>query len=149
MVDDVDILARTIYGEARSEGTEGMIAVACVVMNRYKAGKWFTGYRIYQGKRIPSVAQTCLKRWQFSCWNKNDPNYVKIYNVTPMDSTFRQCVDIAQRAVSGELKDITNGATYYHTRQIKPVWALQHTPCYRFKNHLFYNDIDGGKNETT
>ena len=147
MVDDVDILARTIYGEARSEGQEGMEAVACVVMNRYRAGRWFTGYRVYGSKKIPSIAQTCLKKRQFSCWNKNDPNYVKIYNVTPMDAVFRQCMNIAQRAISGELKDFTKGATYYHTKQIKPVWALAHTPCYKCKNHVFYNDIDGGKNE--
>ena len=147
MVDVVDILARTIYGEARSEGTEGMEAVACVIMNRYRAEKWYTGYRFYGGKRIPDVAETCLKRRQFSCWNRNDPNYVKIFNVTAMDAVFRQCLDIARRALSNELKDFTNGATYYHTRQIKPIWALQHTPCYRCKNHLFYNDIDGENNE--
>ena len=31
---DLDILARTIYGEARGEGQEGMEAVACVVIVR-------------------------------------------------------------------------------------------------------------------
>lgn len=141
MLDDVDILARTIYGEARSEGKEGMEAVACVIMNRYKAEKWFTGYCVKEGQKIPSIAQTCLKKFQFSCWNKNDPNLAKIKKVDLSDAVFRQCYEIAKAATNGTLADFTNGATYYHTRQIKPVWALKHTPCYVVKNHLFYNDI--------
>ena len=32
----IDVLARTIWGEARGEGTSGMSAVACVVINRVK-----------------------------------------------------------------------------------------------------------------
>lgn len=58
---DIDILARTIYGEARGEKTAGKKAVACVIMNRYKAKKWFSG---------KTIAETCQKPWQFSCWNK-------------------------------------------------------------------------------
>ena len=43
---DIDILARTIYGEARGEKTAGKKAVACVIMNRYKSKKWFAGKTI-------------------------------------------------------------------------------------------------------
>ena len=42
-MNDEDILARTLYGEARGEGIDGIEAVACVIMNRYKARKWYTG----------------------------------------------------------------------------------------------------------
>ena len=41
---DIEIMAKTIYGEARGEGEEGMEAVACVIMNRYNARK--TVYRL-------------------------------------------------------------------------------------------------------
>ena len=64
---DTDILARTIFGEARGEGLEGMEAVACVIINRVKAKKWFTGYELINGVKVPNVAQTCLKKAQFSC----------------------------------------------------------------------------------
>ena len=137
---DIDILARTIYGEARSEGTEGMEAVACVVMNRYKSHKWFCGYVIKDGAKVPSVAQTCLKRFQFSCWNKNDPNLPKIKRVTPEDKIFKLCLQIARAAVCGNLKDFTNGAVYYHTKAIMPKWAVGKSPCYEVKNHLFYKE---------
>lgn len=141
MADDLDILARTIYGEARGEDLSGMEAVACVIMNRYKARKWYTGYIVQNGQKIPNVAETCLKRFQFSCWNKNDPNLPKIKNVTTKDALFRQCLAVAKRALNGKLIDFTNGATYYHTKQIKPVWAKGQTPCFALGNHLFYRDV--------
>ncbi len=138
---DLDILARTLYGEARGEGQEGIEAVACVIMNRVRARKWFTGYVIKEGIKIPSVEQTCLKRYQFSCWNKFDPNRKIINQVTAHDAVFRQCLLTAQKAISGELQDFTNGALYYHTREITPVWAKNKTPCYEVKHHLFYREV--------
>ena len=138
---DLDIFARTLYGEARGEGLEGIEAIACVIMNRYYAKKWFTGYIYDKGKKIPSIAQTCLKKSQFSCWNKNDINLPLIKKVTAKDKIFQDCLLIAQKAISGELCDFTNNAMYYHTRAIKPYWAKKKTPCYEVKNHRFYNDI--------
>lgn len=140
MLQDIDILARTIYGEARGEGVEGMEAVACVVMNRYKSHKWFTGYELKDGKKNPSISATCLKRLQFSCWNKNDPNFSKIQQIDVCSTIFLKCLQIAQRAVSGKLTDFTNGAVYYHAKNIKPKWALHKSPCYTVKNHLFYRE---------
>ena len=37
--DDVDLLARTIYGEARDQGKDGMMAVGNVVINRLNKKK--------------------------------------------------------------------------------------------------------------
>ena len=65
---DRDILARTLWGEARGESLAGQIAVAWTIRNRVNDGKakswWGEGY-----------AGVCQKPYQFSCWNKNDPNY--------------------------------------------------------------------------
>ena len=138
---DIDILARTIYGEARGETTEGMEAVAMVIMNRYEAKKWFTGYVLEDGVKTPSIEETCLKNKQFSCWNKNDVNYPKLVKVGKGDKIFESCLEIAKRAMDNRLLDFTNNATFYHTKAIKPSWAERHTPCYETGNHLFYNDI--------
>ena len=137
---DLDIMARTIYGEARGEGLEGMEAVACVIMNRYRSHKWYCGYTWMNKMKVPSVAQTCLKRFQFSCWNKNDPNLDKVLKVTAADKQFQECLLVAKRALSGDLKDFTHGAVYYHTRNIKPHWAQKKSPCYEAGNHLFYRE---------
>lgn len=137
---DIDILARTIYGEARGEGIKGMEAVACVIMNRVRARKWFTGYVWENGIQKPGIAQTCLKRFQFSCWNKNDPNFWKVRLVTNDDKIFVECLKIAERAVAGNLKDFTGGAVFYHAKSIKPKWAEHKIPCFKTGNHLFYKE---------
>ena len=67
---DSDIVAMTILGEARGEGKAGMYAVACVIAQRSIEWK-------RNGKSI-TPKQVCLRDWQFSCWNKNDPNRKKL-----------------------------------------------------------------------
>ena len=67
---DSDIVAMTILGEARGEGKAGMYAVACVIAQRSIEWK-------RNGKSI-TPKQVCLQDWQFSCWNKNDPNRKKL-----------------------------------------------------------------------
>ena len=65
---DLDILARTLWGEARGESLAGQIAVAWTIRNRVNDGNakswWGEGY-----------VGVCQKPYQFSCWNKNDPNF--------------------------------------------------------------------------
>ena len=139
--DDVFVLAQTLWGEARGDGLEGIEAVACVVMNRFKAKKWFSGYKIINGVKIPGVRETCLKRFQFSCWNKNDPNYSKLSRLDESDAIFAICLRVAKQAIENKMVDFTNNATFYHTKNIKPKWALHHSPCYETKGHYFYNDI--------
>ena len=47
--DDVLTLARTVWGEARGEGTEGQKAVIHTVFNRFKSGRWYAGKTIEYG----------------------------------------------------------------------------------------------------
>lgn len=134
---DVDIMAKTIYGEARGEVDAGKKAIACVIMNRYKAKKWFSGR---------TIADTCLfkvkgsKYHQFSCWNEEDPNYKLLKSVNCL--YLAEYVDIAEKFINGEYKDFTNGCTHYHTKQTSPYWAKGHLPAFEIGNHLFYNDIE-------
>jgi spore germination cell wall hydrolase CwlJ-like protein len=128
----VDVLARTIYGEARGESKKGKEAIACVILNRVRKKTWY-------GKTVDDV---CLKPWQFSCWNKNDPNREKIKAVRVTNLVFFQCYEIARKAVCGGLEDVTNGATHYHTKSISPKWAKGKSPCAEIGHHLFYNNID-------
>lgn len=57
-------LAKTIYGEARSEGFEGMKLIAWVIRNRVEHPSWGSTY-----------ASVVTQRAQFSAWLKDDPNY--------------------------------------------------------------------------
>ena len=128
---EIDLMARTLYGEARGEGDQGMQAVANVIMNRVNAGKWY-------GKTVEEVV---LKPKQFSCWNESDPNREKIVQVTASNPTFLRALAISKGAYEGTLDDITRGATHYHYYQITPIWADKMEPTVRIGNHIFYKEV--------
>lgn len=135
-MDDIDILARTIYGEARGEGPGGMIAVACTIVNRAAIGPSHPHFG------DGSISSACMAHEQFSCWNENDPNCDLIRNVTPEDKIFNLAMQIAISAVHGGLHDITNGATYYYARGTpEPPWAIGKTPCAIIGHHIFFSNI--------
>src|SRR3546814_9989229 len=115
--DPVDLLARTIWGEARGEPVRGMEAVAAVVMNRVARPGWW-------GRTVASV---CTKAYQFACWNEDDPNRAKLLAVTDADPIFAIARRIARRAVAGTLDDPPVGATHYPAVSILPRWAAGKT----------------------
>lgn len=135
---EIDVLARTIWGEARGEGSIGMQAVACVVLNRVAVSRRFGGY--WWGN---SIIQVCQKPFQFSCWNKDDANYKKVVSITEDDVHFATAKRIARRAILGFVSDPTYGATHYHTRLINPKWAKGQRPSTILGQHVFYNLIEG------
>jgi hypothetical protein len=130
----VDVLARTLWGEARGEGRAGIEGVASVVVNRASRGPkyWWGG----------TIVDVCKRPNQFSCWNPGDPNRARLTLVTADDAAFRTCAQVAQAAVEGTLADATLGATHYHTDAIMPPWARGKTPCARIGHHLFYNNVE-------
>lgn len=131
--DDVDIMARTIMGEARGESEEGKIAVGWVIKNRVNAGKWFSG----------DVYEVCRKPYQFSCWNQGDPSRVVILAARTGDPVFDECIDVARRVLSGSVPDPTGVATHYYANYIsKPAWA--DSPAIftvKIGVHLFYKNV--------
>lgn len=133
-MDDRDILARTIYGEARGEygredgGLASLLAVASVIKNRFAEGGRF-------GKTIRDV---CLKPKQFSCWNVDDPNERLLKYVTTADMIFRQCILVADKTLKNEWPDLTHGSNHYHANYVMPFWAVGHKPRFQIGRHLFY-----------
>ena len=132
-IPDLQILASTIYGEARGEDSSGKYAVACVIYNRWEKKKY-----------TKTIYDICLAPKQFSCWNKDDPNYKLLTEPNrPLDKAY---IDSLEEAIfvlrEGKHNDITNGATHYHTKNIMPYWAKGKQPCATIGNHLFYNNID-------
>lgn len=133
---DIDILARTLYGEARGEGLAGQQAVANVVINRtalaHKHPHFGNG----------TIESACKAPWQFSCWNSNDPNVSIIENITVSDPVFAQCLQVAFDAANGLFEDNTGGATYYFAKgSPEPKWAVDKIPCASIGRHIFYKDI--------
>lgn len=129
----IDILARTLWGEARGESLQGQEAVANVIMNRLALARKRGTF--WWGNTIESI---CRKPYQFSCWNSNDPNYPKIMQVTLADPVFAQCQRIARRAIRGLLADHTFGADHYHALSVSPSWARSDAITATIGNHVFY-----------
>lgn len=130
----VDVLARTLWGEARGQGNEGLAAVAHVVLNRVRIAEQRGGY--WWGG---DIIQVCQKPYQFSCWNRSDPNFQKLSAVDDRNADFRTCLKLARRAIGGTLgKDFTHGATHYHADYVNPYWAKGEEPLTIIGNHLFY-----------
>lgn len=134
---EIDVLARTLWGEARGEGMTGMQAVSNVILNRAEISRKLGGY--WWGD---NVLQVCQKSFQFSCWNKDDPNYKKLISIDESDMYLATALRVARRAMLGFVKDETNGATHYHARNIMPDWAKGKKPTAVIGRHVFYRLID-------
>ncbi|WP_277592993.1 cell wall hydrolase [Pseudomonas chlororaphis] len=134
---DRDILARTLWGEARGEGLAGQIAVAWTIRNRVNDGRtkswWGEGY-----------AGVCQAPYQFSCWNKNDPNYPFLSGAKPIPAgQFAQAQRAADQVIAGAVPDPTSGATHYYatTMPKAPAWAAKARKTVRIGQHVFFKDV--------
>ena len=134
---EIDVLARTLWGEARGEGAVGMKAVACVILNRVKIAQARGSY--WWGNNIIQVAQ---KPYQFSCWNRSDPNFRKLQAVDDGDLVFATALRIARRAAAGTLSDITDGSTHYHAAGITPYWTKNEKPVMTLGRHIFFRLVE-------
>lgn len=126
----IDTIARTIFGEARGEDFNGMVAVANVIINRSRKPGWWG--------RDPVSCATAP--YQFSCWNMNDPNRPKLLAVTgEADPWFYVAEGIAGLALTNRLTDITHGAdSYYAEGTTPPRWALTAPLTTVIGRHRFY-----------
>lgn len=134
---DRDILARTLWGEARGEGTQGMVAVGFVIKNRVFDGNakswWGEGY-----------AGVCQARSQFSCWNKNDPNYPYLSGLKAIPSgEFAKALAAARLVMDGAVPDPTGGATHYYASSMTrpPDWTANSSKTASIGRHTFFKDV--------
>jgi len=126
----VTCLAENIYFEAGHEPREGKAAVAFVTFNRIQSGNY--------GDSVCEVVQqktngTCQFSWYcdttFTSKRltiKHTPLYNEILQLsTDMYLNFER------------IKDITNGATYYHADYVSPGWTKLKRET-QIGRHIFY-----------
>ena len=141
--DEVRLLAATAWGEARSEGENGMRAVAHVMVNRI-------------GDRFgEDLATVILSPKQFSVWNRGDPNRRTVVNLArdpssvATDPEWAVADRVAREVLSGQSIDPTSGALFYHTRAVRPRWARVGQGRQVIGQHIFYADVpDPGRRDT-
>jgi spore germination cell wall hydrolase CwlJ-like protein len=141
--EDLDVMARTVYGEARGEIPSGQIAVAWVVRNRADRA---SAYHLAHGKPHPlfgdgTIRMACKWPSQFSCWNQSDPMRPKL--LAAKTATLAACLQAAYGVLSREFADPTGGALHYYAASMPepPKWAAGLTPCAVIGAHRFFNDV--------
>ena len=139
------LLALCAYGEARGEGSEGIKAVLNVVNNRVKHRGWFIDKEI--AKVSSDYHGVILKPFQFSCFLPRDPNREKLLTVAndiqaamSKEQVLVTCLDLSVKLINELLEDNTDGATYYHTKQIHPSWADKFIKTAEIGNQIFYKE---------
>lgn len=138
---DIDVLARTLWGEARGEGHQGMVAVAWTIRNRVEMDLHNDGKPDWWGEGYVGV---CKAPWQFSCWNKNDPNYAYLSGQKQIPAAqFMAAREAAVAVVDGLVADPTLGATHYYSTSMRvaPKWAAKATKTVQLGRHLFFKNV--------
>lgn len=134
----VDIMARTIFGEARGERWEGKIEVAHVIMNRVEHGGWWGD----------TIIKVCTKPYQFSCWNENDPNRDLLLNVhyqhAAHGTMLRECLVVAmgvRHGLPGFASRFPEKPCHYHATSVSPSWKDPDKSVGAIGGHVFYAGI--------
>ena len=131
---DANILARTIYREARKDGAQGMQAVACVIEQR-------------SDERHMSLSAVCLQRakkkgvWvcQFTCWCKATAQD-KQFKALPNDPEAVYAQALAESMVAGKRLDhsVVKFANHYCALDCFPDWAEGQIPVAIIGGHKFF-----------
>jgi len=132
---DDQILALTIYAEARGESLEGKIAVGSVILER-------VDHRTWDGDTIHEV---CLWPMQFSCYNPADPNRTMLKKITDTwrdeigkNKTLQECMEISQGLISGSIERYPKALDYFNPAVCQPVWEKEKTFVAEIGHHKFY-----------
>jgi spore germination cell wall hydrolase CwlJ-like protein len=117
-------LTEALYFEARGESLEGQIAVAEVILNRADSP-------LYPRTVCGVVKQRGSGGCQFSyvCSGKT-----KLREKAAADLAGR----IARAMLDGAPRLLTDGATHFHTRGVKPGWSKRFSRTASIGSHLFY-----------
>lgn len=122
---------RTLWQEARGEPPVGREAVAHVIVNRLKSGRWGHTY-----------GQVCLAPFQFSGWNSHDPNRMLAAALPDEDLLLTELRAILAGAEQGT--DFTLGALYYFAPlgvSKTPSWVSGAIFCGAWGHQRFYKGI--------
>ncbi|MEX1662552.1 cell wall hydrolase [uncultured Thioclava sp.] len=122
-----ECLSKALYFEARGEGVKGQQAVAEVILNRVDDPR-------FPGSICGVVHQSNSRGCQFSwyCDGRADAVHNK--------GAFARVAKVARAMIDGAPRSLTDGATYFHTRNSYPRWSRVFDKTAAIGHHLFYAD---------
>lgn len=120
MDEETRCLAGAVYFEAKSESFAGQLAVAHVVINRARSGRFADSlcgvvyqpgqFSFVRGRSMPAI-NTASRDWQ-------------------------EATAIAQIALAKSWDNPVEGALYFHAKRVSPAWKLKRIAA--IDNHIFY-----------
>lgn len=129
-----DCLAQAIYHEARGESEVGQLAVANVIVNRARSGKFpstLCGV-IYQN--ADKGRYRC--QFTFACDGRDDaPGERRAW---ARSASLAQNV-YAEFATGEAVGAVPGSALYYHTTNVRPNWANTYSAVAQIGSHIFYS----------
>lgn len=145
---DMDVMVRTVIGEAAKESDEGKIAVAWVILNRSIRDKRFFG-----GSNVADVAlrrSSSLRNgrrittWQFEPWMHGHTRSA-LWSISESNTLYMHVHELVSGCVVGLHADPTDGATHFLNPDILrirgvplPSWARGEGK--RIGRHVFYRN---------
>jgi hypothetical protein len=122
-------LAEALYFEARGESVRGLFAVGEVILNRVDSAA-------YPGSLCGVINQGTGRRYacQFSFTCDGNPNVVR------EQDAWEQVGKVASILLDGTPRDLTGGATHFHTNAVNPSWSRRFTRTAEIGAHLFYRE---------
>lgn len=129
-----ECLSEALYFEARGESVKGQFAVAEVILNRVESTK-------YPNSVCGVIKQGTGKKYQcqftYTCDGKKE-----LFNEAAAQKNTQK---IAAALLSGEVeRDLTKGATHYHTKAVNPSWARKFPRVVTIGVHHFYRQPGAG-----
>lgn len=117
---DMKCLAGAVYFESKGESLEGQLAVARVIINRAKSGRF-----------ADSLCGVVYQPSQFSFVRGQSMPSIRMNG-----NSWRQAVAIAQIAMADSWDSKAEGALFFHARRVSPNWGK--TKLAAIDNHIFY-----------
>ena len=120
-------LAKAIYFESRGEPLEGQVAVAEVILNRV-SDRRFPDTVCAVTTQGAGSGRGC--QFSYACDGHSD---------TMKSSLARDRSEkLASVMLAGRARALTDGATYFHTRSVRPGWSRRMTRTTTIGHHIFY-----------
>lgn len=120
-------LSEALYFEARGETVKGQFAVAEVIMNRVDSTA-FPGTLCKVIKQGTGRKYAC--QFSYTCDGHKE--------VISEQAAYDRAGKIARMMLDGAARDLTGGATYYHTKAVSPSWSRKFTRTATIGVHHFY-----------
>lgn len=124
-------LAEALYFEARGEKLKGIFAVAEVILNRVDSPSYPDTVCdvVYQG-----TGRLFECQFTYSCDGLKE-------TIEERDA-YEAVGKIARLMLDGAPRDLTDGATHYHTTAVDPSWASVYPRTTTIGRHHFYRQPD-------